>query len=132
MANVTPGQLWQNRGYRTSLGVAAGSDVKHLHKSYSTNASAPGSGHRAYGGLLWGATNGIKTISGHTKFVGVPASRRVLLIRQGPPAFIIGEFVTQAYTGVFSFTGLAPGKYIVLDLDSAKQGLIYDLVEAGP
>ena len=134
MANITPGQLWQKFGpvpLHTSNGVS-GAGLKWSRKYYQTAHGVDGVGHRAYGGLIWAATSGSKTISGRTYFVGAPASRRVLLIKEGPPSFIIGEFVTEAYTGTFRFANLAPGKYIVLDLDTAKQGMIFDLVVAGP
>jgi len=134
MANVTPGRLWPQFGpvpLHTSHGVS-GAGPKRLSKPYQTAHGVDGVGHRAYGGLIWAATSGGKKISGRTYFTGVPASRRVLLIKEGPPSFIIGEFVTEAYTGNFNFIGLAPGKYIVLDLDTAKQGMIFDLVVVGP
>ena len=74
-------------------------------------------------------------ISGLTYQSGVPVYRRVILIKQGPPAAVMLEMVPDTgMNGILNFAHLPAGKYIVIDQDSsgAVQGLIYDHVVAGP
>jgi hypothetical protein len=94
-----------------------------------------------YSGVLIGV-DVFSGFSGRYKIEGItkdgttvlPVARRVLLSPAAAPGIVIRETFTDAATGAFSFTDLAPGKYRVwgVDVTAVQNDPIYDWVDAVP
>lgn len=73
------------------------------------------------------------TLAGHTTLSGAPFQAQVLVYPEEAPSLCVRSTITDA-TGVFSFTGLAAGRYTVLGIDITDiyNGVVYCMVVAVP
>jgi hypothetical protein len=76
---------------------------------------------------------GVYQISGQTQLAGVPFRALVHLYPDRVPTLPVRSTFTDA-SGVYSFTDLAPGRYLVLGIDASGtyNAVVWDIVDAVP
>lgn len=125
MANATAGFLATRAGgsgggapFRTDNGVS-GAPVNKV----SDNS-----------GIVYAGTfSGLYKIEGTTTLNGDPVGGRLVLVTPHKVAVFVAGVYTKA-DGLFSFDGLAAGKYTIfgIDPDGTTNGVIWDYVDAVP
>jgi hypothetical protein len=143
MASSTAGRLYGDftvDKLRVTAAPISGAGVNRAINANWLRALGPtpptGGGGRVlvFGGhSIVNGFSGPYNLAGHTVLAGVPFSAQVLVYPETAPSVLVRSTITDA-TGVFSFSGLAAGRYTVLGIDitDVYNGVVYCLVVAIP